>query len=54
MVERLGRIGYQAFTLSKEGLHPCPGIDEQTQETNFVFVHEQQHRQIADLLRSMP
>ncbi|PZW44511.1 FkbM family methyltransferase [Pseudomonas sp. URMO17WK12:I2] len=53
VVERLGRIGYQTYTLSKEGLHPCPGIDEQTQETNFVFVHEEQHRRISGLLRSM-
>lgn len=52
VVERLGRLGYQAYTLSNEGLRLCPGIDEETQETNFVFLHEQKHREIPDLVRS--
>lgn len=54
VVERLGRLGYQAYTLSNEGLRPCPGIDEETQETNFVFLHEQVHREIPDRVRSLP
>ncbi len=45
----LGKHGYQAYTLGSDGLIPCPGIDEDTLETNFLFLHRQQHR---DLLGS--
>ena len=53
VVELLGRHGYQAYTLSSEGLRACPGIDEQTVETNFVFLHGQKHSHIPDLLKSL-
>lgn len=49
VVTLLGRHGYQAYTLGNEGLTPCPGIDEETQETNFIFLHGQQHRHILSL-----
>ncbi|MDM9593140.1 FkbM family methyltransferase [Pseudomonas guariconensis] len=52
VVELLGREGYQAYTLSEEGLRRCPGIDEDTRETNFVFMHEQQHRNLLNLVHS--
>lgn len=54
VVELLGRHGYQAYTLSTEGLRHCPGIDAETRETNFVFLHEQKHREIPGLVRSLP
>ncbi len=54
VVQRLCQHGYKAYTLSKEGLRPCPGIDEQTQETNFVFLHGQKHRDFPDLVRALP
>lgn len=49
VVTLLGRLGYQAYTLGNEGLTPCPGIGEETHETNFIFLHEQQHRHIFSL-----
>ncbi|MFK0093297.1 FkbM family methyltransferase [Pseudomonas sp. NPDC090592] len=53
VVQRLGSLGYQPYTLSNHGLRPCPGIDEQTLETNFVFLHGQKHRDIPDLVRAL-
>lgn len=46
-VTLLARHGYQAYTLSADGLSRCPGIDEATAETNFVFLHAQEHRSLA-------
>ncbi|MGR6655743.1 FkbM family methyltransferase [Pseudomonas mosselii] len=48
VVELLGGHGYQAYTLSDEGLRVCTGIDEGTRETNFVFLHGQQHQGILE------
>lgn len=42
----LGRHGYKAFTLSPDALTPCAEVDESTRETNFVFLHEEQHQHI--------
>jgi FkbM family methyltransferase len=46
VVALLGKNGYRAYTLGMDGLSVCPGIDESTIQTNFVFLHEQQHRHI--------
>lgn len=46
-VTLLARHGYRAYTLSTSGLTPCPGIDEDTVETNFIFLHPQKHGLIA-------
>jgi FkbM family methyltransferase len=57
VVTLLGKHGYQAHTLGASGLAPCRGIDEDTLETNFIFLHVQQHRHIAGVestLRFMP
>lgn len=43
----LAQHGYRAHTLGDSGLKPCLGIDEDTVETNFVFLHSQQHCHIA-------
>lgn len=53
VVQRLVALGYQAYTLSERGLHPCPGIDEQTPETNFVFVHEHARCELQARVRSL-
>lgn len=39
----LARHGYRAYTLDGSGLHPCHVIDEDTRETNFVFLHPHGH-----------
>lgn len=47
VVKLLGGYGYRAYTLSESGLKPCSVIDEETVETNFVFLHSQAHGHIA-------
>ncbi|WP_192981793.1 FkbM family methyltransferase [Pseudomonas sp. EggHat1] len=47
VVQLLGRYGYRAYTLGAAGLKPCPVINEDTPETNFIFLHVEQHRHIA-------
>lgn len=49
VVTLLGKYGYQAHTLGSDGLTRCPSINEQTRETNFIFLHAQQHRHILAL-----
>lgn len=44
----LEKSGYRAFTLNAQGLQHCPRIDEDTVETNFVFLHLEQHQEIID------
>lgn len=46
VLDRLLALGYRAFTIDEAGLHPCPGIDEDTVETNFVFLHRERHRDL--------
>lgn len=45
----LGEHGYQAHTLSDDGLNSCATIDEDTPETNFVFLHRQQHHHLLSV-----
>ncbi len=47
VVAQLAQHGYRAYTLNASGLKPCPEIDEETVETNFVFLHPQKHNHIA-------
>lgn len=47
VVKQLAQQGYRAYTLGTNGLKPCPGIDEDTIETNFIFLHPQKHGHIA-------
>ncbi len=46
IIERLGEHGYQAFTVGPMGLNAFLSIDENTVETNFIFLHAQQHSHI--------
>ncbi len=48
VVDILGALGYRLFTIGADGLRPCPGIDDGTEETNFVFLHREQHREIIE------
>lgn len=45
VITLLTGYGYQAYTLGLQGLQPCPAIDENTVETNFVFLHLDHHGQ---------
>lgn len=46
VLELLGSFGYQAYTLAEDGLRACAAIDDDTVETNFIFLHAQQHSHI--------
>lgn len=46
VVALLAAQGYRAYTLRAHGLEHCPRIDEETIETNFVFLHQERHREI--------
>ena len=45
VVALLAGYGYRAYTLHAGGLEPCTGIDEETRETNFVFLHPHQYQE---------
>lgn len=46
VIALLAQHGYRAYTLCGNGLKFCAGIDEDTVETNFVFLHPQKHRHL--------
>lgn len=48
VIESLKNIGYTAFTLEGNMLNSCPEITESTQETNFVFLHNEKHSDIIN------
>lgn len=45
----LAKYGYRAYVIDINGLTLCAGIDEETLATNFVFLHEHQHRDIFNV-----
>lgn len=42
----LDRLGYRAFRFTGGGLVRMPSMDDETRETNFIFLHIEQHRQL--------
>lgn len=40
--------GYLAYALGENGLQYCPSINEDTIETNFIFLHQERHREIIE------
>ena len=42
----LGKYGYSAYVLSSQKLLPCAEVTEETLETNFIFLHPEQHEEI--------
>ncbi len=50
IISLLSGMGYGCFTMNPEGLRPFGTMDEGTSETNFLFLHQQQHAEpIRDL-----
>jgi FkbM family methyltransferase len=45
IIELLGGIGYRCFVVEGEGLSAFGEMTEETVETNFVFLHPEQHAQ---------
>jgi len=43
---QLSALGYQAFTIGLDGLQHCSSINFTTTETNFLFLHQNRHREI--------
>ena len=37
-------LGYACFSIGERGLSPFQSMDENTVETNFVFLHQEKHR----------
>lgn len=51
-IQLLTGIGYQCFTIKKKKLKKFTKMNDQTEETNFVFLHKEKHRkQIKKLTR---
>lgn len=44
-------LGYEAFKLGDNVLHPCPEVTDDTVETNFIFLHREEHKAIMDAWR---
>jgi FkbM family methyltransferase len=43
----LGRYGYQAWVFRDDGaLEACPSVNEETVQTNYVFMHPQKHAKV--------
>lgn len=45
IIETLRRIGYNCYTIHKEKLIEFFSMDEDTVETNFIFLHGEKHRE---------
>jgi FkbM family methyltransferase len=50
IISYLGGFGYACFAIAGSKLSRCDAVTEHTEETNFVFLHEQRHRALADTL----
>ncbi len=46
VINLLKKYGYKAYTIHQKNITECPYIDEETIETNFFFLHPEQHREI--------
>lgn len=44
----LHSLGYGAYTAGSSVLHPCPLVSDDTAETNFIFLHQDEHKTIID------
>lgn len=44
----LNGLGYGAFTAGGGTLQPCSRVTEETAETNFIFLHRDEHKLIID------
>jgi FkbM family methyltransferase len=52
IIDLLDSLGYAAFTIDGAGLRPFARMDENTRETNFLFLHRERHTQtIQELVR---
>lgn len=48
VIDILDQLGYAAYTLRSDTLVRCPEITEHTQETNFIFLHNEEHQEIIN------
>jgi len=52
VLELFRSLGYRCFAVSEQGCREIPFVDEQTNETNYLFIHPQRHPDaIAELTR---
>ncbi|MBF0525972.1 MAG: FkbM family methyltransferase [Deltaproteobacteria bacterium] len=53
LIELFKKIGYGCYIIRHDRLAPFESMDEHTQETNFIFLHPDQHRdKIRQLVRN--
>ncbi len=50
IIAHLGGLGYGCQVVSDGRLAPCPTITEETKETNFIFLHREQHASVVAAL----
>lgn len=43
IIHLLGGHGYECLAVSGAGLRPCPQVNEDTLETNYLFLHREKH-----------
>ncbi|MDQ5977372.1 MAG: FkbM family methyltransferase [Verrucomicrobiota bacterium] len=50
LIAHLAGLGYRCHVVSDGRLAPCPTVTDETKETNFIFLHRDQHASVAAAL----
>lgn len=50
IIAHLATLGYSCHVVNHDRLSPCPAVTEETKETNFIFLHCDQHAAVATAL----
>ncbi len=50
LIADLKGFGYGCHAIGKAGLRSCPEVTEETEETNFAFLHKEAHAALSDRL----
>ena len=53
MISYFKELGYLCYGISNDGVNLIYKVDNQTIETNFIFVHEKKHSTIINKLQNM-
>ncbi len=50
IIAQLATLGYNCHVVDHHRLAPCPTVTDDTKETNFIFLHRDQHAAVAAAL----
>lgn len=50
VLELFRTLGYRCFAISDSGCREIPFVDDETKETNYIFIHPQRHPEVISLL----